>query len=499
MNIEKISNGRWNLGHKAWLLASSTVAAFVTTASSAQTASENRLETPNASSTATDAASSMAASAGDIVVTARRRAEDLSKVPISVSAFSGETLERKSVLSVLDLTKITPGLNISASASLANPFITIRGQSRGLAGPGTPGVLSYFNEVPLPATGSLIPTFDMDNIQVLKGPQGTLFGRNAIGGAVLTYSRKPTYDFGGYGEVEYGRFNALRIEGAINLPIVADVLAIRVAGQQYSTDGYTKTIVYTPFSPTGTFSAAPVIRVNGNRKYDELDNKSLRASIHFDPTSTVRNITVFDYFKTKGAANIVFAGLFPGATPVYALPSSVLDSVGLGTLLNPTFHCGMSPSCDIDQAIAFADANGKRIAYTDQYPQSSVSLFGISNTTTFTLGDTATVKNIFGYREVKSEQNGDIDGTAMSIIDTHQVVRMKQVSDELQLSGAIIDNKLKYVAGAFYFKSSPNGLGGFQGLTDDVFNGLNDTTLANYLTEESKSLYGQLDYDLSGR
>src|SRR3546814_12458984 len=98
----------------------------------------------------------------------------------------------------------------------------------------------YFNEVPLPATGSLIPTFDMDNIQVLKGPQGTLFGRNAIGGAVLTYSRQPTYDFGGYGEVEYGRFNALRIAGAINLPIVADVLAIRVAGQAYSTDGYTK-------------------------------------------------------------------------------------------------------------------------------------------------------------------------------------------------------------------------------------------------------------------
>src|SRR3546814_1365234 len=105
------------------------------------------------------------------------------------------------------------------------------------------------------------------------------------------------------------------------------------------------------------FSAAPGIRVNGNRQYDELDNKSLRASILFDPTSTVRNITVFDYFKTKGAANIVFAGLFPGATPVYALPSSVLDSVGLGTLLNPTFHCGMSPSCDIDQAIEIGRAH----------------------------------------------------------------------------------------------------------------------------------------------
>src|SRR3546814_14180943 len=84
--------------------------------------------------------------------------------------------------------------------------------------------------------------------------------------AQLTYSRKPTYDFGGYGEVEYGRFNALRIEGAINLPIVADVLAIRVAGQQYSTDGYTKTIVYTPFSLTGPFSAAPGIRVRSEAR-----------------------------------------------------------------------------------------------------------------------------------------------------------------------------------------------------------------------------------------
>src|SRR3546814_6250683 len=97
----------------------------------------------------------------------------------------------------------------------------------------------------------------MDNIQVLKGTQGTLFGRNAIGGAALTYSRKPTNDFGGYGEVEYWRFNGLRIEGAINPPIVAYVLSIRVAGQPYSTDGYRKTIVYTPFALPGPFSLAP--------------------------------------------------------------------------------------------------------------------------------------------------------------------------------------------------------------------------------------------------
>src|SRR3546814_17663978 len=106
---------------------------------------------------------------------------------------------------------------------------------------------------------------------------------------------------------------------------------------------------------------------------------------------------------------------------------------------------------------------------------------------------TATVKNIFGYREVKSEQNGDIDGPAMSIIDTHQVVRMKQVSDELQLSGAIIDNKRKYVAGDFSFKSSPNGLGGIQGLTDADFNGLHDKTIDTNLNQKNKPLNGKLD------
>src|SRR3546814_15963664 len=136
----------------------------------------------------------------------------------------------------------------------------------------------------------------------------------------MPHLRYPIYYLDVYGTYEYVVFNALLNDGAKNLPIVAYVFAISVAGQQYSTDGYTKTIVYTPFSLTGPFSAAPGIRVNGNRQYDELDNKSLRASILFDPTSTVRNITDFDYFQTKDTANFVFAGLFPGATPAYAMP-----------------------------------------------------------------------------------------------------------------------------------------------------------------------------------
>src|SRR3546814_3533769 len=85
---------------------------------------------------------------------------------------------------------------------MSNSTYTIRGQGKAVTGPGLQSVITYFNEVPLPSIGSFAPTFDVSNVQVLKGPQGTLFGRNTTGGAVLVYSALPTYDLEGYAEVE---------------------------------------------------------------------------------------------------------------------------------------------------------------------------------------------------------------------------------------------------------------------------------------------------------
>ena len=92
----------------------------------------------------------------EVVVTARRREEALSDVPLAISAFSNEQLERKNIQSTADLVKITPGLNVTGAGSSVNPFIVIRGASRALAGAGVPGVITYLNEVPLPTYGSLI-------------------------------------------------------------------------------------------------------------------------------------------------------------------------------------------------------------------------------------------------------------------------------------------------------------------------------------------------------
>src|SRR3546814_5830216 len=101
-----------------------------------------------------------------------------------------------------DIQKLVPGVILNGAGSMSNSTYTIRGQGKAVTGPGLQSVITYFNEVPLPSIGSFAPTFDVCNVQVLKGPQGTLFGRNTTGGAVLVYSALPTYDLEGYAAVE---------------------------------------------------------------------------------------------------------------------------------------------------------------------------------------------------------------------------------------------------------------------------------------------------------
>src|SRR3546814_4081044 len=103
----------------------------------------------------------------------------------------------------------------------------MRGLGNLPVGGGTPAVVAYLNNVPLPAVGTNIPTYDIANVQVLKGPQGTLFGRNTLGGAILVGTQAPTYNLGGYVQGDYGRYNYRALEGAINIPIVDDKIALR--------------------------------------------------------------------------------------------------------------------------------------------------------------------------------------------------------------------------------------------------------------------------------
>ena len=459
------------------------------------------------------AATQTTAAIGEVVVTARRRAEDVSKVPISISAFSGATLDKKGVTNVADLVKITPGLNISAGAIKSNPFVTIRGQSRGVTGNINPGVIAYLNEVPLPTQGSLIPTYDMDNMQVLKGPQGTLFGRNSIGGAVLTYTKEPTNNFGGYVKGDIGSFNFKQIEGAINVPIWEDKLSVRLATQMYSGGGYTKAIGVTPYTVDPvTLVATPGHIIPLEHGYDDYQARGYRASVRFAPVDWIKNVTVVDYTKIRGANNTLFGSFFPqgfqGSQPAfYLLPPATITAVStsiFGPTIGPAFarnmialtQCGTSLTCDYRLAQQAGQASD-RVQYTNVNPRDTYAITkGVSNTTTINLNDSHTLKNIFGYRSFFSYNPVDNEGSAIDVVDVNAQISMEQYTDELQLSGSFFDDKLKYTLGGFYYKEQPKGLGGNFGFEANVFQGLSHTQVADYLTNRSEALYGQVDYSL---
>src|SRR3546814_1889240 len=147
----------------------------------------------------------MAVDSGEIVVTARRREERLQDVPVSVTAFSSEALQRSNISTAADLTSITPGFTFAPEGGKDNIAVTLRGIGNLPIGSGTPGVVVYVDNVAIPSVGTNVPTYDVASIQVLKGPQGTLFGKNTLGGAVVIASQEPPYTFGGYVQGLYGR------------------------------------------------------------------------------------------------------------------------------------------------------------------------------------------------------------------------------------------------------------------------------------------------------
>jgi iron complex outermembrane receptor protein len=196
----------------------------------------------SAADPATTAASSdSTATVGGVVVTARRRAEDVQKVPQSISAFSQRMLTEQSITTPQDLGKAVLSLNVSpdsANAEVTTFAIRGKGQNFGAA---AGSVETYFADVPLsgPFEAPTLPIqfFDLQSLQVLNGPQGTLFGRSTTGGTVLLVPQAPTDHFGGYLRLQGGTYNDFQAEGAINLPL-GDKAALRLAGFDWQRKGW---------------------------------------------------------------------------------------------------------------------------------------------------------------------------------------------------------------------------------------------------------------------
>lgn len=218
---------------------------------------------------------------GDIVVTAQRQSESLQSVPIAVSAFSAEALEKQQIDNASDLQLTLPNVTFTKSNFTSSSF-TIRGIGDLCVGASCDSATGiHVNGSPVLGT-RLFETeyFDLERVEVLRGPQGTLFGRNATSGVVNFITAKP--DLSGFkasGEAEYGNFNAYKVKGMVNLPI-GDTLGVRVAGYYLKRDGYTKNLF-------------------NNSRIDGRDMYSIRGSLRWEPNDDTSLDLMGYYFREK--------------------------------------------------------------------------------------------------------------------------------------------------------------------------------------------------------
>jgi iron complex outermembrane receptor protein len=255
------------------------------------------------------------ASADEIVVTARKRQESLLDVPIAVSAVSGDTLAKRNINSVREAAVLTPGLNISSDGA-GRAFVSIRGVGVTLVQTVQPGVGLFIDGIYRPNTAYLNnPLLDVERIEVLRGPQGTLYGKNTLGGAINVITRQPGNDFEARGQASYaGPDDSWLVSGSVSAPIVQDRLAIRIGASHRQQQGFIKNIVaggksnsFNTDSVSGTLRFTPgndvVVAVNGY--YDWVKGHNTPYARVTGPTDYQRT----NQFNTTGTTTYKYRGI----------------------------------------------------------------------------------------------------------------------------------------------------------------------------------------------
>ncbi|MFA7555981.1 MAG: TonB-dependent receptor [Spongiibacteraceae bacterium] len=403
----------------------------------------------------------------EVTVTARRTEESIQSVPVSVTALDANTLRESSITSTEDLQMGTPGVYLAGSGGRQNVIYQIRGQAKALSGSTQPAVVSYFAEVPEPVWGSSVPQFDMANIQVLKGPQGTLFGRNTTGGAILYTPQAPEHELSGYVGGTLGDYNHRRAQGAINLPLIEDRVALRIAGDVNKRDGYTKNI-----------------GVGGD--LDDIDTKALRLSLLVEPNDYISNTTIFDHFKSQNnGTGIVLETIYEGQNALtgYGLIDGVRAQLAQQKARGPLVT--ESPDKQFENSERNSLINRTEIDFGDLQ---LVNIFGYRNTA---LGY---VVNVDGMPLIPSAAYG---GLPMDIILADKYDQSEQYSNELQLRGTSLEDKLEWLIGAFWLQNEPKGYQA-NGVSLFKVEGITPITGAayNFQTEESRAVFTNLRYSL---
>jgi iron complex outermembrane receptor protein len=413
----------------------------------------------------------------EVVVSAQYREERLQETPLAISAFTAENLEARSLTDVTQLDAMVPNAVISPLGAGYGSTIAAFIRGIGLGDNSLsfePGVPIYVDDVYMGRPqGTILDLLDLERVEVLRGPQGALFGKNAVGGAVRMISKKPKGDGTGYVEAGTGSFDRLDLRGSWDVSIVPDRLFARFSASSKKKDGYFDLLDYECVNGPGSLGnggtlglpAQGVLPIKLRGQTGPTDSRgcvvdhlggenvqSARAAFRFLATDNleVNLIGDYTYQNQEGPAdkytfidgNFSTTALWNNAVggPVFGLPydSRFLTNdpySGYGTF-------GIDP------------LTGRDIPNVNK-----VNHWGLSGTVEWKLTDTMGLKLITAYRDFTNSFGRDSDGSPLPVNPTWDTTTHSQFTEEVQLSGAAFDGKLDWTTGAFYYDAKDGNSG----------------------------------------
>jgi outer membrane receptor protein involved in Fe transport len=371
-----------------------------------------------------------------IIVTATRRAQDVQDIPLAVTAIAPQQLEAQRVVNIQQISALAPSFTAS-QAQLASGSVVLRVRGIGT----TSNNIGFESAVGIFIDGAyqsrpgvaLSEFVDVERVEVLRGPQGTLFGRNTSAGALnITNVRPDVTEFGGFVNAEYGNFDEISLQGAVNVPLVQDTLALRVTGAYRKRDGF-----------------LDVVDRNGAKIGDtnDVDQWLVRGQLGWDTDSGLRGRIIADYSKSKSSCC--------GAIELYQSPlvtGGAYAAVGLGA--NGGNGQSIVSTTARDQA-TFERAMDDRTVSANYAPIADVDNYGVTGEIEFPVSDNADLIFIGSYRKYESLENYDSDFSGLDIFTVPALdLEIDTWTAELRLQGEGMGGRLNYMVGGFYSDES---------------------------------------------
>ncbi len=359
----------------------------------------------------------------EIVVTARKREERLIDTPIAVTAVSDIVLNRRNLKDLTGLSQVVPNLvfdlGSGSTGGSNNAQIFIRGiGQQDFLFTSDPGVGLYIDGVYFPrATGVVMDLVDLEQVEVLRGPQGTLFGKNTIGGAINITTKKPGNELTAFGQAIYGSRDRIDVQGSVSVPLVEDKLSVRLSASSRNQDGYVK-------------------RINVGDRLGDTDSLYGRFQARWMPSETLTVDLSTDVTRKRESS---VAAELVDVRPED--PSNAL--LGLWNfLVAPT----LGPGVQMDRRFLSDDyeTQGTGPNFSD------FNMFGVSLTVEKEFGADFSVKSITAYRDQDSQFADDTDHSPFKYTQSTNDNKHEQFSQEIQLTGTSLNNRLKWVVGGFY-------------------------------------------------